>query len=106
MAEGARSGRVLAGFCIGVGVMAFVFRVRRAAGVDSVFTGGLWAGLACLTFGLAMYRSSQGRPVRRRIPLVIGALRLLLSLYSTFQDGRRHRRALETGATTPATAVR
>jgi hypothetical protein len=53
-----------------------------------------------------MYRSSQGRPVRRRIPLVIGALRLLLSLYSIFQDGRRHRRALETGATTPATAVR
>jgi hypothetical protein len=106
MADVARSGKVLAGVSIAIGALALVLGVRRAVGVGSVFTGGLWAGLACVAFGLAMYRSSQGRPVHRRIPLVVGALLLLLSLYSTFQDGRRHRRALETGATAPATSVR
>ena len=92
MANDLRSQKISAGIVLGIGMGATFFGLWRVVDEGTLVNGSLWAGLACLVISAAMIRRGQGGWLRRTL-LLVAELALVMSLYSTYEQGRRHGRA-------------
>ena len=90
MSDGANPGRKLGIIAIILGVVALAFGLSRAVTSDGIWNTLLWSGVAMVLAGTAMRRPASAR-TGRIVLLSAAAIAIAMSLYSSFEAGRRAR---------------